>query len=410
MREPRPYKVSEITHLIKNTLESSFYDLSIEGEISNFKSASSGHFYFTLKDDDAVISAVMFRNRTGGLSFKPEDGRLVTVYGNISVYAKRGNYQIICERMEEAGVGKLLLMLEERKKRFAAMGYFDPERKRPLPLFPSRIAVITSPTGAAVRDILQVLRRRNAGIYVVVLPCPVQGNEAAQQIAAQIRRANMLDIADVLIVGRGGGSLEDLLPFSEEAVVEAVVNSRIPVISAVGHEIDISLSDLAADYRAPTPSAAAEVVSESGEILAKRIQDARRVIMESVREKIQRVRLLLDHFTPLNLERNFRMLMQPVMQRLDDGKDSLIDALSDRVRDRRHQLEILQKELISCSPYDVLKRGYALVSDAENGTIIKDSRDTDLGRLLEIKFYRSGVRAEVRSLSEDNQGEKDEKF
>ncbi|MDY7030185.1 MAG: exodeoxyribonuclease VII large subunit, partial [Spirochaetota bacterium] len=218
----RVFKVSEITTHIKELLESSFPAVSIEGELSNFRPASSGHWYFTLKDQDAVIQAVMFKYRSARVRFQPADGLKVIVRGNISVYAKRGNYQIICESMEKAGEGDILAMLEQRKRDLAAEGLFAPERKRPLPFFPRRIAVVTSPTGAAVRDILQVLGRRSSGLDVVILPAPVQGDEAGGKIAAQIRRANMLKLGDILIVGRGGGSLEDLLPFSEEEVVRAI--------------------------------------------------------------------------------------------------------------------------------------------------------------------------------------------
>src|SRR6056297_1603468 len=205
------FQVSEITAHIKEILEVSFPTVRIEGEISNFRPAGSGHWYFNLKDRDAMIQAVMFKYRSREVNFTPVDGSKVVVRGKISVYAQRGNYQIICDSMEKAGEGDILAMLEERKRRLAGEGLFAPEKKRPLPLFPTRIAVVTSPTGAAIRDILQVLGRRSSGLDVVVLPSPVQGEQAGPKIAAQIRRANMFSLGDVLIVGRGGGSLEDLL-------------------------------------------------------------------------------------------------------------------------------------------------------------------------------------------------------
>ncbi|MBT3273514.1 MAG: exodeoxyribonuclease VII large subunit, partial [Spirochaetales bacterium] len=238
MKVGSQYSVSEITTLIKRSLESEYSGVRIEGEISNFRPAASEHLYFTLKDADAMISAVMFRGRASRLSFQPEDGQLVVAGGNISVYAKRGNYQIICDSLTKAGVGEILVMLEERKKRLAAEGLFDDVYKKPLPLFPSKIAVVTSPTGAALQDIMRVTRRRNAGIDIVVLPALVQGDGAAEAIAKQIKTANQHRLGDVIVVGRGGGSLEDLLPFSEEVVVRAVAESELPIISAVGHEID----------------------------------------------------------------------------------------------------------------------------------------------------------------------------
>ncbi len=285
----RTYSVSEITELIRMLLETEFTGVRLEGEISNCRPASSGHLYFTLKDHDAMIQAVMFRNRCASLSFRPIDGKKVVVEGNISVYGKRGTYQVVCESMKDDGTGDILLILEERKRRLAAEGLFDQARKRPLPMMPSRVAVVTSPTGAAIRDILNVLRRRNSGLNLVVLPAAVQGDGAAEAIARQIETANLHRLGDVLIVGRGGGSLEDLLPFSEERVVRAVAASRIPVISAVGHEVDVALSDLAADLRAPTPSAAAELVSGSRDDLLRRVRDLESGIRRTLEQRIDRI-------------------------------------------------------------------------------------------------------------------------
>ena len=257
----RCYKVSEITKCIKDYLEGEYYSIQIEGEVSGFKPSSSGHYYFTLKDSSAAISAVLFSRSVKNAGYLPKDGDLVVVTGSVTVYAKSGNYQIVCSAIEKAGQGDIFAELEKRKQRLAAEGLFDPAKKRPIPPYPKRIGVVTSPNGAAIRDILRVLKRRNNTIDLVILPAPVQGDEAAPIIAAQIRRANMFRLCDVLLVSRGGGAPEDLLPFSEEEVVRAVAASEIPTISAVGHEIDVVLTDFAADLRAPTPSAAAEVVS-----------------------------------------------------------------------------------------------------------------------------------------------------
>lgn len=248
------YKVSEITRIISGLLEPNLQQVTVEGEISNFRPASSGHWYFSLKDQDAVISAAMFRGRNSRLGFTPADGMLVRVTGSISVYAKRGSYQIIAERMQQAGTGDILAMLEERKQRLAREGIFATDRKRELPRLPQRVAVLTSPTGAAVRDILQVLQRRNAGLHVVVVPCAVQGSAAPREILRGLELIQRHDLGEVIILGRGGGSLEDLLPFSDEAVVRAIADCRIPTVSAVGHEIDWALSDYAADMRARPPA------------------------------------------------------------------------------------------------------------------------------------------------------------
>lgn len=390
------FKVSEITDLIRATLESQFFDITIEGEISNFRPSSTGHYYFTLKDSDAVISAVMFRNRISALSFTPADGQNVIVSGNISVYAKRGSYQIIVERMERSGEGDLLAMLEERKRRLAAEGLFDTARKRPLPPYPTRVAVVTSPTGAALQDILTVTARRNAGIDLVILPCPVQGEEAAAKIARQIERANWYDLGEVIIVARGGGSLEDLLPFSDELVVRAIAASTIPVISAVGHEIDISLADLAADLRAPTPSAAAELVSTRRDELLDEIRSLELSMGREVRQRAERARLLLRSFSPESLERNFRIIIQPFLLALDDAKEGLVRGLSERLSAARHAVELLTSELTANSPLEILKRGYAVVTDGETGALISSADQTTRGRGIQVRLHAGSLRAEVQ--------------
>ncbi len=400
MSESRNYtfRVSEITSLIKDTLENSFYDIAVEGEISNFRAAASGHYYFTLKDSDAMIQAVMFRGRTGRLTFQPEDGQLVIARGNISVYAKRGNYQIICERLEMAGEGTILALLEKRKQALAAEGLFDESRKRPLPLYPSRVAVVTSPTGAAIRDILNVIGRRSAGIDLVILPAVVQGDEAARTIARQIRLANTHRLGDVVIVGRGGGSLEDLLPFSEEIVVRAIAESEIPVISAVGHEIDITLSDLAADVRAPTPSAAAEIVSARREELLQRIRTIVERMESEIRRRAEHARAILKHFTPQTLERSFRVLIQPVLLRLDDAKEALIRAMSDRVTRLSHGLALAVRELEAVSPIGLLEKGYAVVRERDTGRVVTDASSQRAGSKLNIRLHRGTMDAEVEEV------------
>ncbi|HPO03165.1 MAG TPA: exodeoxyribonuclease VII large subunit, partial [Treponemataceae bacterium] len=281
MNGERPVKISEITAIIKEILEGSFPSVLLEGEISNYRPSSTGHLYFTLKDDSSSISAVMFKGRSRQLAFVPRDGMLVRAKGSISVYEARGTYQIIIDSMEQAGTGDILRLLEERKQRLAREGLFDEKRKRPIPFFPERIAVITSPTGAAVRDIVQILRRRNPAIHIVILPASVQGSEAPESLARQIETANRFAMADLIIIGRGGGSLEDLLPFSDESVVRSIAASKIPVISAVGHETDWSLSDLAADVRAPTPSAAAELASPLAEDILDTIRTSISLLEQS---------------------------------------------------------------------------------------------------------------------------------
>lgn len=392
------FQVSEITAHIKEILEQSFSTVTIEGEVSNFRPAASGHWYFTLKDREATIQAVMFKYRSSRVTFSPSDGQKVVVRGNISVYAKRGNYQIMCETMEKAGEGDILAMLEERKRKLAAEGLFDEALKRPLPFFPSRIAVVTSPTGAAIRDILQVLGRRSSGLDVVVLPAPVQGDSAGPKIAAQIRRANMLGLGDVIITGRGGGSLEDLLPFSEEEVVRAIADSEIPVISAVGHEIDRSLSDYAADVAAPTPSAAAELVSRSREELFERVSRLKEEMSTRIQNRAENTRLLIRQFTTENLEERFRQILQPYQLRLDDAKEEMLRGLQDMLTATRHRIEMLKASIEGNSPLTILRKGYAVVTDHTSGELLTSSGKTAPGNTLDIRLYKGRLGARVESI------------
>ena len=387
------FSVSQITSLIKETLESGFRHLTIEGEISNYRPASSGHIYFSLKDQDAMISCVLFRNASRSLSFPPKDGQQVRIRGDLSVYAKRGNYQIIVTSMSLAGEGDILKMLEDRKRRLLEEGLFDAERKKPLPLFPTRIAVVTSPTGAAIRDILHVLGRRHSGISVTILPAAVQGQDAAGQIARQIHTANIHSLGEVLIIGRGGGSLEDLLPFSEETVVRAVAESVIPVISAVGHDVDWALSDFAADVRAPTPSAAAEVVSASREELIGRAESALKHLTGGMRARTDRVRMLLERFSPVYMERLLRQKLQPLLLRLDDGKDELTRSLTRRCRDTSHRIALAVEKLRSGSPQLIMNKGYALLRSG--GKILTDSSKAAVGDSIDIRLANGGLDAEV---------------
>jgi len=391
------FQVSEITAHIKEILEQSFSTVAIEGEISNFRPAGSGHWYFTLKDRDAMIQAVMFKYRSARVAFTPADGQKVVVRGNISVYAKRGNYQIICDSMEKAGEGDILAMLEERKRKLAAEGLFAEDKKRPLPFFPTRIAVVTSPTGAAIRDILQVLGRRSSGLDVVVLPAPVQGDSAGAKIAAQIRRANRFQLGDVIITGRGGGSLEDLLPFSDEEVVRAVAESEIPVISAVGHEIDTALTDYAADVSAPTPSAAAEIVSKSREELSDRVHRLKEEMSTRIQNRVENAGLLIRQFTPENLEERFRQVLQPYQLRLDDAKEEAVRNLQDMLTSTRHRVDMLRSSIEGNSPLAILRKGYAVVTDRRNGVLIGSVKQSTAGDPIDIRLHDGRLGATVEN-------------
>ena len=366
------FTVSELNGIIKEILEG-FPVITLEGEISNYRPNSSGHLYFNLKDNSSIISAVMFRGAAYSLSFAPKDGMKVQVTGKLSVYGPQGKYQIIISKMSIAGEGDILRMIEERKRKLAAEGLFDQTKKKKLPAFPKTIGIVTSPTGAALRDILQITKRRNKCISVNIFPALVQGTDAATTIAQQIKTANTFNLCDVLIVGRGGGSLEDLLPFSEECVVRAIAESHIPVVSAVGHEIDWALSDYAADLRAPTPSAAAEiVVPQLSEIKTILLQYSNELYENSM-NRVEKIKLMIKSFKPENLEMQFRSIEQPLLQRFDNAKEGLFQNIIQKLRDTRQYIENCETVLENASPQTIFNRGYSMVRNKNSGDIVRST-------------------------------------
>ncbi len=361
--------VSELTTLIKTTLETSFYGLTVEGEISGFRPASTGHWYFSLKDQSAVISCCMWRSSIPRVPFRPKDGMRVIVTGSISVFEPRGTYQIICTSMRLAGEGDILAMLEERKRKYDALGYFDPAIKKPIPVRPSRVAVITSPTGAALQDILQITGRRNKGMDIIILPAVVQGADAAPTIAARIREVNEFLLADVMIVGRGGGSIEDLLPFSEECVIEAIHESVIPVISAVGHEIDWAISDYVADLRAPTPSAAAELVCQSSLDQIEKVNQLRSSMYDALIGRLNTIKLRIAAFSPAAARAQLESRLNRVRMMLDSDTVSLSHRMESLISARKSKAELLRHKIMALSPLSVLERGYSITSDSQGRTV-----------------------------------------
>ena len=388
------FSVSQITSLIKEILETSFRTITIEGEISNWRPSSSGHIYFTLKDNVSQIKAVIFRSAAYKLSFSPKDGDKVRCSGNVTVYAAQGNYQIVVSKMEPAGTGNILQMLEERKQKLAAEGLFDSEKKRPLPLFPQTIGVVTSPTGAAIRDILNIAKRRNPKINIIVLPAIVQGDGAAQTIIKMIEIANFYKLCDILIVGRGGGSLEDLLPFSEENVVRAVSSSNIPVISAVGHEIDWALCDYAADFRAPTPSAAAEMAIPVLEDIKIELQDYKEDLYNNINRIVKNTRLLIKSFNPDSLEIKFRNIQQPLLNRFENAKINLFENIKNKIKDYRNIISNSKTILENASPQTILDRGYSMVTD-KKGNIIRNENQVSAGDEIKITLAKGKLSASV---------------
>jgi exodeoxyribonuclease VII large subunit len=339
------YTVNEITTEIKRTLEK-FGIVWIQGEISNFKRHTSGHMYFALKDDRAQIKVAFFRNNNYLLKFKPEDGLEVLVRGRVSVYEPRGDYQLIVELMEPKGLGSLQLAFEQLKLKLRNEGLFDEAHKKPLPLLPRKIGIVTSPTGAAIRDMLHILQRRNASLHILLYPALVQGQGAAEQIAAGVRYFNAREDIDVIIVGRGGGSLEDLWAFNEETVARAIYASKLPVISAVGHEVDFTIADFVADLRAPTPSAAAEMVSGAREDLLATVGSLQGRLHQAMRLGIERRRLALER---LALNRAFNIapnMIRDFQQRFDEATLRMSQAMKQLVTARRHREQVARTRLL----------------------------------------------------------------
>lgn len=389
------YTVSEINSILKGVIEQSFSSIILEGEISNYRPNSTGHLYFTLKDKNSQISAVMFRFRASSLTFIPKDGMLVRCKGAINVYEPRGTYSIVVSTMELAGEGNILLLLEQRKRQFQTEGLFDNSRKRELPIFPKTIGVVTSSTGAALRDIMQIVRRRNPCVGITIFPAIVQGEEAALSIATQIKIANKFNMCDVLIVGRGGGSLEDLLPFSEEIVVRTIAESKIPIISAVGHEIDWALCDFAADKRAPTPSAAAELCTPVKTEIIAWLQNKENEYYTAIKSKVENLKLMIKQFSPDNMETRFRSIEQPLLYRFDSAKEDLLSGMSERLKETRIHLEKMRNILEASNPSLILEKGYSMVRDKNTGKIIRSSEDTKIGSTIEIIPSKGKITATV---------------
>ncbi|MCK9547839.1 MAG: exodeoxyribonuclease VII large subunit [Sphaerochaeta sp.] len=386
--------VSELTSLIKKTLEEGFYGLKVAGEISNFRPSSTGHWFFTLKDEGASIGAVMFKGSTWRVDFSPKEGDRVIVSGSLDVYAARGTYQIKVDTMTLAGYGEILAELERRKRRFFELGYFAQEAKLPIPRYPKRVGVVTSPTGAALQDILTVLARRAPGLDVLVLGAAVQGESAAHSVAARIIQANSLLLCDVLIVARGGGSVEDLLPFSDEAVVKAIAESAIPVVSGIGHEVDFALADFAADMRAPTPSAAAELVSASFVQLGESLS----LLSAALRQRMES-RLTVAE---AQRARNDRRALVVRCQALLDSKEfllanaarSLVQQVQSQLSSAESRVQVASQRLAALSPLAILGRGYAVVQHLD-GRVIATKADVEEGQAVDIRFVDGKRRARV---------------
>lgn len=393
--EEDAFTVSQLTGLIKTMLEGSFSNVVLKGEISNFKPSASGHLYFSLKDSNAQISAVMFRGSASYLNFKPKDGTFVLVKGKISVYEPRGNYQLIISSMIEAGVGNIMEMIEMRKRKLAAEGLFDSDKKKPLPFFPKTIGVVTSSNGAALRDIINIRNRRNPKVNIIVLPSLVQGDTAASSIEYMIKVANKYEICDALIIGRGGGSLEDLLPFSEENVVRAIAESRIPTVTAVGHEIDWALCDFASDKRAPTPSAAAEILIPELNVIQGNIEYFKDELLNGINAKINSTRLLLKTFDTENMRTRLQNIEQRLSERFDRAFESLEQSMKKIIEEKRHKVALCRQTIENCSPQTVFDRGYSMVCD-KDGNVIRSADQVKSGDFIKIRPSAGEFEAAVK--------------
>ncbi len=441
----RVYTVTELTRGIKALLEEDFGHVWVCGEVSNCRRHSSGHIYYTLKDEQSQLSVVFFRNDAARLKFRLEDGLQVNVEGRISVYEKRGNYQLIAATAEPVGYGALQLAFEQLKKRLGEEGLFDEAHKKPIPRFPQRIGIVTSPTGAAIRDILHVLDRRFSTVEVVLYPSLVQGEGAAEEIAAGVRTLDREGKVDVIIVGRGGGSLEDLWAFNEEAVARAIYECETPVVSAVGHEVDFTIADFVADLRAPTPSAAAEVVVEEREAVISEISRLRDGLIRSaascLTELEHRLKLALSSYglrrpsdTLLQYEQQLDDMRERMVElqtrRLDDLQnkaevarnklfmlrpDRVIASLSDRVKSagrmlreralnalsgREAALGSVAAKLDSLSPLAVLARGYSITYRMATGAILRDSSETRAGDRVSVRLHRGSLACSVEKVED----------
>jgi len=441
------YTVDEITSYLKVLIEGEekFQDIWVRGEISNFKFPSR-HLYFSLKDKESLLSCIMFQEKAKNLKFALENGLEVIARGSIGIYKPQGRYQLYVEEAFPVGKGVLYLAFEQVKEELKRKGYFDPQHKVPLPYLPHRIGVVTSPKGAAIRDIFTVLDKRFPNLEIILAPCRVQGKEAAKEIAQGIQNLNEYGKIDVIIVGRGGGSFEDLFAFNEKIVAEAIYNSRIPIISAVGHEIDITISDFVADERAPTPSAAAEIIIPSRQDLVETLEEQKKRLyylienyLNSLRTEIKKIKSSpffkqpyrylrdfkqeLDEFRRrisssfiqktqwervqfLNLVHTFKQTspqkrIEEIKEKLKREREKLYKGGEIKLKEEKKNLSFWKGRLISLSPNSVLKRGYSICFSYPEGKIIREYTQTKEGKKIRVKLYKGEIYSKVYQTEEE---------
>lgn len=390
------FTVTAITLALKQMIEGVFRNVFVEGEVSNLREAASGHIYFDLKDRESLLSAVMFKWDARKYGGELQEGVQVRVWGSLSCYAKQGRYQIVVKTAEALAKGNLFLEFEKLKKKLEAEGLFAPEHKKSIPAYPQRIAVVTSPTGAAVRDILSVLKRRSPHLEVLIAPVLVQGDEAAPQIAQAIADLNHFKPApDVILVGRGGGSIEDLWAFNEEVVARAIFKSKIPVISCVGHEVDFTIADFVADLRAPTPSAAAELVVQNSQNTQEHISQLQKRLLQSISLFYERAKRRFDLAVHSRVFKMPETLTLTKEQELDDLTLRLENAWKERLANFEHRFALAQNQLQALGPQAVLKRGYS-ISRRADGSVVSRVNQTAPGETLFIQVQDGMIRSEVK--------------
>ncbi|MCD6138383.1 MAG: exodeoxyribonuclease VII large subunit [Deltaproteobacteria bacterium] len=444
--ERRIYSVTELTRNIKELLEDTYPFLWITGEISNLRMPPSGHLYFTLKDETAQISAVMFHAQNRNLKFRPEDGTAVIAMGRLNVYEAKGIYQVIVEYMEPRGVGLLQIAFEQLKMKLQAEGLFDKKYKHPLPFLPQTIAVVTSPTGAVIRDIMNVLDRRFPNLAIEIMPVKVQGEGAASEIADALELLNERGCADVIVLARGGGSLEDLQAFNSEIVARAIFSSKIPVVSAIGHETDFTIADFTADVRAPTPSAAAEIIVPVKEELSRRIGSIRNALKSKIFQRMQLLRERTEQFStrlvhPGRRIADYRLRLDDTLARvvratsrqlhekkihlsavqkrlalsnpdlqikelkvsLDNLRKSLRSAIQFFIEARKGRLRTSAGRLSSLNPLDILRRGYSVTRTLPDYVIVKDVKQTKVGGRVEVTVSKGAMICRIERKKRDGQ-------
>ena len=398
---PRIYSVRELNSAAKNVLGSSFSDVWVAGEVSDLSRPSSGHLYFSLKDEDASIRAVVWRSTASRMPFRIEDGQELVCRGKIDLYVVRGSYQLVIDKAEPQGIGGLQLAFEQLKQKLAGQGLFDEQAKQKPPWLPRRIAFVTSPSGAAIRDFLEVIRRRWSKVNVVVIPVRVQGQQAAAEIAAGIRTANVLaDPPDLLVVGRGGGSMEDLWCFNEEPVVRAIFESEIPVISAVGHEIDVTLSDLAADRRALTPSEAAELAVPSEAEVAAFLFSVQQRMVSTLQNRVSQARQHLKVLASRPVLNRPEELVEQRARQVDDWEQRLRRGAQGHLSRKQERIALAAASLNALSPLSVLERGYSVTQD-ESGAVVQDVDQLQVGQQLQTQVRAGTIRSQVTAVEPD---------